>query len=135
MKITVMNKEEAKFYEPEGTAIIVRVGDYFPCRVPLGKIVGKYVNISEYDFPDIAYYTEYSMTDRDAISIANTIKEFSNKVEEIVVHCIYGQGRSPAIAYAFATYVGDTSIDYVEKYDKINLYVYDKIMEQLKKGE
>ncbi len=131
MKITVLSKSEARSYKPIGTAIIIRIGDYFPSRIPLGEIQGKYLNITEYDFPDIDEFTEYSMKDEEAKSIAATIKEYSGEVEEIVVHCIYGQGRSPAIAYAIATYNNDTSINYPEQYEKLNNIIYDKLMKYL----
>jgi len=123
MKITVLNKTEVVLYQPKEDAIIIRIGDVYP----LNKIFGKYIDQTHFYFSDIDEESEYSIQDDESDKLASFILKYIDTVDEIVVHCVYAQGRSPAIGYAIATYLGKDN-DYINKYPDINLYVYNKLM-------
>lgn len=78
-------------------------------------------------FLDIDGDSEYCIQDDEAMKISDTVKKYANEIDEFVVHCVYGQGRSPAVGYAIAKYLGINDIDYKKKYPEMNYYVYNKI--------
>ena len=128
MKITVLNKSEAVQYRPEGDAVIIRIGDVYP----LNKIFGEYIDQSHYYFSDIDEEGEYSIQKDEADKLASFILKYIDVVDEIVIHCVYAQGRSPAIGYSIATYLGEDN-DFLSKYPDINLFVYNRLMDSFLK--
>lgn len=46
MKITILNKRDAKYYMPKGKAIIIRIGD----ELPMSRVNGEYIYKSIYFF-------------------------------------------------------------------------------------
>lgn len=128
MKITVLSKRDVKFYNPSSNAAIIRITSQYP----LTTLKGFYSNIIELFFDDISYDNNDPdnianiISDIEAKEIINFVKNLSNNCHEIVVHCDYGEGRSPAVAAAISR-LFNQNFD-MSKYPKINKLVYDKII-------
>jgi len=100
MKITIKDKNSVKDYKPEGKAIIIRIEDVYPIKdLKYGDL---YLEEKRFFFLDIDYDMDYSITEQEMIEIYNFVNNYKNKIDEIVVQCVYGQGRSPAVAFAIA---------------------------------
>lgn len=125
MKITILDKRDAVIYKPEDKAVIIRIGDVYP----LNKLKYKYIDECKYFFSDTNEFSEYSIQKDEAIEIAKFILKYINEVDEIVIHCVYGQGRSPAIAAVIYNFLDD-KFDF-SKYKNINKYVYNEINEAI----
>lgn len=123
MKITVLNKSEAKKYQPEKTAVIIRMEDVFPMK----KVEGIYLKEKRFYFRDVSCDSEWAITEEDAVELANFIKTCQG-VEEIVVHCVFAQGRSPAVAKIISEYF---KVPFINKYPDLNQCVYSKIKKYL----
>jgi len=123
MKITVLNMRDARNYIPTGKAIIIRMGDSFP----FPKVDGDYIAKMNFYFSDVDSDSDYFIEDEEAIKILSFVKENIDIVDEIVVHCQYGQGRSPAVASAISDYLNIEGIKYKEEYPNLNIPIYEKI--------
>lgn len=128
MKITVLNKRDVVNYKPSNKSVIIRIGDTFP----LNKLNHSYISESHYFFSDIDEESEYSIQKDEAVKLARFILKYINDVDEIVIHCVYGKGRSPAISYAIHSFL-NRNFDDLYKYPDINMYVYNELMKALLK--
>jgi len=127
-KIIVFNKKDAKNYIPKDKAIIIRMGD----SLPFPKLKGSYIEEKSFYFSDVDAISDYAITNDDAKEIISFVDKYINKVNEIIVHCEYGQGRSPAVAFAISEYLKSKNIsieeqNYLDKYPNINKYIFEKI--------
>jgi len=114
VKVSVFNKYDVVNYQPSGLSAIIRIADTFN----FNDLKGNYDSEIQFFFSDI----EDELSD---YAISKTLKHFN----EIVVHCEYGQGRSPAVAYVISEYYGlpfDISI-----YPNVNKLVISKLKEAL----
>jgi len=123
MKITVLNMRDAISYIPEERAIIIRMGDSFP----FSKVEGEYINKINLYFSDVDSDSDYFIEDDEAKEILSFVDNNIDEINEIVVHCQYGQGRSPAVASAIADYLNISEIKYLEVYPNLNIPIYEKI--------
>jgi predicted protein tyrosine phosphatase len=117
-EILIFNKKEAREFIPKNNSIIIRMGDTYP----FPKLKGKYIDILELYFSDIEYNSEYSIQEEDKKKLIEFVNKYKNSVETIVIHCEYGQGRSPAIAYFISNYLEVFSIK-KEDFPNINNYI------------
>ena len=73
------------------------------------------------------------ITDEQAISIANFIKEIANKAEALICQCEHGQSRSAAVAAAVTEYLNHDGIKVFSSDDYFpNKVVFRKVYENLK---
>ena len=73
------------------------------------------------------------ITDEQAISIANFIKEIANKAEVLICQCEHGQSRSAAVAAAVTEYLNHDGIKVFSSDDYFpNKVVFRKVYENLK---
>jgi len=128
MTIKVMNKDEAKEYLPTKKTIIIRMGDTYP----FSKLKGEYLDILELYFSDVEDKTnQYAIKKEDGEKVINFVKKnIEKEVEEIIVHCQYGKGRSPAIAASLAHNMFNLPFD-TTKYPNINNLVYSTIEKEI----
>ena len=131
MKITVFNKKNAKNHIPNGKSIIIRMGD----QLPFPKLKGDYIAKKSFYFSDVDSISDYAISKEDAKNILEFIDNNINDIDEIIVHCEYGQGRSPAVAYAVSEYLINKNIpheneEYLQKYPNINIYVFETIKKE-----
>jgi len=122
MNVKIMSRKEAKLYLPNSTAVIIRMGD----RYPFDKLKGSYQDTIDLLFSDIEIESHYAIQEEDIIKIIEFIDKNKN-VNEIIVHCEYGQGRSPAIAFFISEYL---RLNIIKKsdYPNINNFVISKCL-------
>ena len=125
MKISVFDKKEVIEYIPSGLSALIRVSDSF--HMP--KVKGSYSSIIKFYFSDVEdELSDYAISEKEALELASFIKSLKD-YNEVVVHCDYGQGRSPAIAYVISKYFG---IPFDKKsFPNINNLVISKLEEVL----
>ena len=100
MKVSVFNKFEVRTYEPIGLSAIIRISDSY--NMPILK--GNYDLEKNFYFRDTEdELSDYSISEEEANELASFIKKLE-KFNEIVVHCDYGKGRSPAVASVICEY-------------------------------
>lgn len=126
MKLTILNKREVMEYIPKKKAVVIRVGDIYP----LNTLNHKYIEESHFYFSDIDEESEYSIQKDEADKLANFILKYIDSVDEFVIHCVYAQGRSPAIALAIATFL-EIENNYDKKYPDINRYVFLNLLDAI----
>lgn len=127
MKITVLSKRNVRIYSPMSNAAIIRISSQYP----LVSTKGNYIYSLELFFDDITYGNEdlenisNIISSTEAIEIINFVKIIHN-CSELVVHCDYGKGRSPAVAAAIADIL---NINFNKSlFPQLNKLVYDKII-------
>jgi len=127
MKITVLNLTEAKNYIPSKSAIIIRIFD--SNQIP--ELKGSFLAEKHFFFSDLEDKdSPYSISQEEADSLIAFVKENSS-VKEIVIHCVYAQGRSPAVGYVLSEYFNIPFSK--EQYPDINHLVIERLQESLKK--
>ena len=100
MKISVFDKNKVKDYEPLGLSAVIRISDSYD----MPKLKGKYSLEKRFYFSDTEEeLSEYSISEEEANELASFIKDLE-LFNEIVVHCDYGKGRSPAVASVISEY-------------------------------
>jgi len=127
MNITVLDKRSARTHLPETPAAIIRISD----SLDLPALEGEYVRSSRFSFSDVDE-GPYAITDKEAEQVARFIKEVPEAgIRELVVHCDYGAGRSPAVAMAATKYFG---LPFDENaYPALNRLVLKKVSEKIEK--
>jgi len=126
MKITVLNRLEAKEYIPDNTAIIIRMDD----TIYFSKLKGDYLASKEFYFSDTENKTNpYAITEQNAKDIISFVRSYQDDIDEIVVHCHYGKGRSPAVAGAIAHHLFNQEFN-LAQYQNYNTLVYSMIKNQ-----
>jgi len=125
VKVSVFNKYDVVNYQPSGLSAIIRIADTFN----FNDLKGNYDSEIQFFFSDIEdELSDYAISEEEAKDLAKFIKTLKH-FNEIVVHCEYGQGRSPAVAYVISEYYGlpfDISI-----YPNVNKLVISKLKEAL----
>jgi len=125
MIVTVKDKFSIHTYEPHENSVLIRISDSWDLR----PVKQNYQRVIKFHFYDITDKTSsVAIKKEEAIKIAKYIKLYKN-INEIVVHCDYGKGRSPAIAKVISEKFGvpfDTN-----KYPGINMLVYNKVKQAL----
>ncbi len=122
MKITILNKKEARDYIPSGTAVIIRLEDE---GTPY-KLKGTFKDELFLTFSDVED-GEYAIS-KDDIS---QIKAFAQKyktIDEFVINCNYGKGRSPAVG-AYISYRYNIQFDF-KQYPDLNQFVLNSLLKK-----
>lgn len=126
MKITILNKFDIKTYIPEKSSVLIRISSQ-----ELRKINElSFEDIIYFYFDDVKEVSEHSMTDVEAKELINFIIKNKDS-EEFVVHCDYGQGRSPAVAIFIAD-IFNIEHEFKIIYQDYNYYVLNKLHENYK---
>ena len=113
IKIKVLNLQQSVSYKPECKSIMIRIMD----TVLIGKdhysldYKDDFISVKEIYYDDIDFKSnkQYEVKDNDYYKmkvfkednkndIMEFIRENLNNIEEIVIHCHYGESRSPGIA-------------------------------------
>lgn len=128
-KVILLNRTDAVNYKPEGKAIAIRLDSQYPLR----DLKGNYEGILVKTFEDTEEESVYSMTDQDAKDIVEFVLK-NLDVDEIMVHCHYKQGRSPAAAIAIEEFFGGFQSHYEEEFPSINKMVLEKLRLEFKKS-
>lgn len=127
MKFTVLSRMDAKNYLPKGNALIIRMDDNYP----YSSLEGDYKAIQEVYFSDVTDKTNpYAITKENAIELINFVKNNIEGVDEIVVHCKYGKGRSPAVAASISMFMFNQNFP-IQSYPNINELVFNTIKENV----
>jgi len=122
MKISVLNIHDAAKYIPKGNAVIIRIAD----SLDMPKLKGEYLDSISFFFSDLDFeLSDYAIKEEDAINLKNFVDKNSPYIDEIVVHCVYAQGRSPAVGYVLSKYF-NLSFD-IAQYPDINKLVIKKL--------
>lgn len=124
MKLTLLTRHDAILYEPEGDSIIIRLDS----QNPISKLNGKFLDKLIVPVEDFEDESQYTMSVEDAKDVFNFVKRYESVVDEIVVHCHYRQGRSPACIFVLQDYFNQN--DYQKKdFPAYNKLVYRKLKE------
>lgn len=130
MIITVLSRQEVKNYIPRDNSAIIRITSQYPFR----ELKGNFNYSLEMFFDDISELVEDDfdnmsniITKEEAFEIIVFLhKIIKENCEELVVHCDYGKGRSPAVAAAISNIL---NIEFdINSYPDINMLVYDTII-------
>lgn len=132
MNIVVLAQKEAKNYIPMNNSAIIRITSVYPFRDLKGS----------FDFCLELFFDDISEVDNDIDNLSNIITKdeaieiikFVDKIkncQELVIHCDYGKGRSPAVAAAISKILGFEFN--INSYPDINMLVYDTIINLNKK--
>lgn len=138
MKVSVLSQAEASLYEPrEGSkAAIIRIADKIDI---LPELIFPYDIVGTIGFYDIrrlmptpSNWNAFSHSD------ARTIHKWfhlikSGNIDELVIHCMQGVSRSPAIGIAFGWFMEDESIveSVMSKPVAPNIFILDKMSAEL----
>jgi predicted protein tyrosine phosphatase len=127
MKIKILNKYSIKEYEPEEENVLIRITS----QLPFSKIKeNKYKKIYQYGFEDLPYECNYSISKEEAINLIKNLEENKDK-KEIIIHCDYGQSRSPAVGIAYSYILfGEDKYNLKEEYPDYNRYVVEMIKKE-----
>lgn len=127
MKIKILNKHSIKEYEPEEENLLIRITS----KLPFSEIKeNKYKEIYKYGFEDLPYESSYSISKEEAISLIKNLEENKDK-KEIIIHCDYGQSRSPAVGIAYSYILfGEDKYNLKEEYPDYNRYVVEMIKKE-----
>jgi len=109
--ILVMSAARAAAYEPSRHEVCISIGDPNSEPVPLS---GKFAGVLRLSFSDIAAPSPFQSHKLFAAEHARAIIEFVDRwcdVDRIVVHCLAGLSRSPAVALAIAELRGMRTAD------------------------
>ena len=130
MNIVILDKWKAKQYIPEKeNSAIIRIAD---SPTELSGVKGNFKYNKSFFFWDIEG-TDYEATKEDIEEVVDFLLFLKEKgIEELLVHCKYGQGRSPAVGY-LASLIFNESFD-LEKYPNINKHVI-KLGQEILKGK
>lgn len=128
MNIVVLAQKEAKNYIPMNNSAIIRITSVYPFR----ELKGRFDFCLELFFDDISEIVENDIdnmsnviTNEEANQIVSFVEQIKN-CKELVVHCDYGKGRSPAVAAAISKMLGFEFN--INSYPDINMLVYDTII-------
>lgn len=133
MNIVVLSQKKARNYIPLGNSAIIRITSVYPFR----DLKGSFDFCLELLFDDISEKIEddiNNMSNIITIEEANQIISFVEQIkncQELVIHCDYGKGRSPAVAAAISKILGFEFN--INSYPDINMLVYDTIINLNKK--
>lgn len=100
--LLVLSAAAALVYEPSGREVCISITDPGHARVELSP---KFSDILRVSFSDFADPTPFPFGELFAVEHAGAIIAFVNRwtdVDRIVVHCLAGVSRSPAVALAIA---------------------------------
>lgn len=100
MKIKIFSKHSIRNYEPEGKSFCIRISSHE--LYPL-KFENKYEEISSFSFDDVEFENDYSITEDEAFELLEFAKKaITSNADELIIHCDYGQRRSPAVGIAIS---------------------------------
>jgi predicted protein tyrosine phosphatase len=146
MKITVLSLKEVRTYRPTEPSCLIRIFGNEESYHEESKIEGSFLNSAVYFFDDVDLYLEANygkehlrkmiQSDNPQLfhkSLAlKIISEFDTwnrppSLEELVVHCYVGAGRSPAVAMALNEIfqLGWQTQDLIKRYPEYNQYVFE----------
>ena len=126
--ILVMSAARAAAYEPSRHEVCISIGDPNSEPVPLS---GKFAGVLRLAFSDIATPSPFESHGLFATEHARAIIDFVDRwrdVDRIVVHCLAGLSRSPAVALAIAELRGMRTADLERQYPMWNTWVRERLV-------
>lgn len=120
-----MSKSFAVNYEPETTWAAISIGDYPGDHPKLSGV--KRMGILKIAFLDAPFEYEGCFTNEHAIEIWNFVESMKDKIEVLLVHCLAGQCRSPAVANVIAAHYLICDVEFSAKGIAPNPLVVEKI--------
>ncbi|RLG10940.1 hypothetical protein DRN73_06645 [Candidatus Pacearchaeota archaeon] len=133
-EILIMPWKDAREFEPLTDTYAIRILGQLQRRVnePLKKSE-RYSDIREYFFDDVSQGSSHTQTftSENAKQILEDFRK-RKKSSSLLVHCLLGQSRSPAVAIALneVFQVGNDSKELKKKYPLFNRHVYDTMMQE-----
>lgn len=150
--IRVRNLEEAKRYEPTRPTYAIRIrgpeiwdvanfgqlrqSEWYNDQLERKSMVHEYI-FCDIDDPNYKVDSDEGSGDDTVLineQIASRIlldfRKSLGRFEELLVHCVMGEGRSPAVALALNDLfnLGEDSFSFSERYPKLNQLVYREII-------
>lgn len=125
MILTILDKFSIKNYSPAREASLIRISSQALSKIDMSK----YQEVIEFHFDDVLEETDYSIKDSEGQELIDFISR-NKYTSEIVVHCDYGQGRSPAVAIFIAKML-NLPYDFTNCYPNYNSYVLKKLQDLL----
>jgi predicted protein tyrosine phosphatase len=126
--ILVLSAARAAAYEPSRHEVCISIGD--PKSEPV-LLSAKFADVLRLSFSDIAAPSPLPFHELFATEHARAIIEFVNRwcdVDRIVVHCVAGLSRSPAVALAIADLRGMRTADLERQYPMWNTWVRERLV-------
>lgn len=128
-KLLVLSLSAAMAYEPSGREVCISITDPRRASVPVSK---KFADVLRISFSDIAAPSPFPFDQLFEVAQARAIIEFVNRwkaVDRIVVHCVGGVSRSPAVALAVAELLGEPTDGLEQRFPLWNTWVRQTLME------
>ena len=110
-------------YEPSGREVCISITNPGSIAVPVSE---KFVEVLRVSFTDIAAPSTFPFDELFEVAHAKAIIEFVNRwtgVDRIVVHCVGGVSRSPAVALAVTELRGEPTDALEQRFPLWNTWV------------
>ena len=127
-EILVLSAARAAAYQPSGHEVCISITDPKSDPIPLSPQFAAMLRLS---FSDIAAPSPFPFYELFGIDHATAIIEFVDRwpdVDRIVVHCVAGLSRSPAVALAIAELRGASTADLEKRYPLWNTWVRQQLV-------
>ena len=127
-QIVVLSASRAAAYEPSGHEVCISIND--PKSHPI-TLSSRFADVLRLSFSDIAAPSPFSFHELFGIDHATAIIEFVDRwpdIDRIVVHCVAGLSRSPAVALAIAELRGMPTSDLERQYPLWNTWVRQQLL-------
>ena len=126
MEIKVLSRKQAKEFESDKLWACISItcpDQEFP------KISGvRRVDLLQLRFWDTDDDIEYAFDKSYAVRVWDFIKEIEGKADVLMLHCLMGNSRSPAIGAAIAKVLDDDDMFYFNKHTP-NMLVYRRMID------
>jgi hypothetical protein len=119
----VLPVSAAMAYEPSGREVCISITNPRSAPVPVSE---KFADVLRIAFSDIAAPSAFPFDELFEVAHARAIIEFVNRwtdVDRIVVHCVGGVSRSPAVALAVAELRGEPTDALEQRFPLWNTWV------------
>ena len=130
MEFEVYSEESILVARFERPHIIISVADVatYPAEIPPNPLCLSILRLAFYDLLP-GEYTSNLMTQAQAHQIWQFVLKYLDKIELIVSQCVYGQGRSAAIAAALSMVLNGHTGDYFTNDNYFpNRHVYNLVL-------
>jgi hypothetical protein len=127
-EIVVLSASDAAAYEPSGREVCISITDP---NADAARLSAKFAGVLRLSFTDIAAPSPFSFDRLFAAEQARAIVDFVRRwpdIERIVVHCIAGRSRSPAVALGISDLHGWPISTLEEQFPLWNTWVRDELV-------
>ncbi|MEK6757564.1 MAG: hypothetical protein AABX88_00400 [Nanoarchaeota archaeon] len=136
MRLTILPYRKAIIYEPQVKTLALRIFSSSHKNKEKRKLVNSelYQKISEYYFDDL--FVNDSPNELFSGDLArrmlNDVEKSINSCEEILIHCVLGKSRSPAVGIALNEIynLGDDSQKLKNQFPNFNERVYQILIQE-----